>query len=141
MFKSIDSQNLKKANGDVFIEIHRAPDNAFLHVNWIGIQSLETIMMGGNQILSMLRVKPCQGLLNSNRELIGSWESAVNWLSYRWAPQAEILGLRNFAHVISPGIYGQWSFDALYPKIKGIFEVQSFLTDDAAKAWLQLKSS
>ncbi|MBC5994921.1 hypothetical protein [Pontibacter cellulosilyticus] len=99
---------------------------------------METVVMGGNHILAMLREQPCQGLLNSNRELIGPWDSAVNWLAYKWAPSAKMLGLRYFAHVVSPGIYGQRSFEALYPKLKDILEVKAFDDDEAAEAWFKI---
>lgn len=138
MTDNIDSTKLKKANGDIFFEARRSPNNSFIIVNWIGIQSLETIVLGGNHILNMLREEPCQALLNSNRELIGPWDSAINWLSYKWAPSAKILGLQYFAHVFSPGIYGQRSFNALYPKLKDTLEVKAFEDEEAAKAWFQI---
>jgi len=134
-----DYKELKKANGDVFFEARRTPDNSYISVNWVGIQSLETVVMGGNHILAMLREKPCQGLLNSNRELIGSWDAAVNWLAYKWAPQAKALGLRYNAHVISPGIYGQRSFDLFYKTLKKEFKIKSFSDEETAEAWLQIK--
>ncbi|WP_299826254.1 hypothetical protein [uncultured Pontibacter sp.] len=136
---SIDHKSLKKANGDVFFEVRRSSDNAFIIANWVGIQSLETIVMGGNHILAMLRERPCQGLLNSNRELIGPWEVAVNWLAYKWAPQAKTIGLRYYAHVLSPGIYGKRSFDAVYPSLKSNFNAHAFESEDAAEVWLQSK--
>jgi hypothetical protein len=136
----IEYKELKKANGDVFFEAKRTPDNKYIYINWIGIQSLETVVMGGNHILTMLREKPCIGILNSNRELIGPWEVAVNWLTYKWGPQAKELGLRNFAHVLSPGIYGQRSFKSLSPSFEQQFNMRSFETEEAAKEWLILKS-
>lgn len=134
-----DSKDLKKANGDVFFEVRRMPDNSFLYVNWIGIQSLETMMMGSRQLLAMLQEKSCQGLLNSNRELIGPWEVAVNWLVNKWAPQAKALGIRHYAHVLSPGIYGQRSFESLYPSLKVYFHTISFNDESTAEEWLRIK--
>ncbi|MBF8964397.1 hypothetical protein I0P70_14180 [Pontibacter sp. FD36] len=110
-------------------------------MNWIGIQSLETVVMGGNLVLSMLRQKPSPGVLNSNRELIGPWEAAVNWLAFKWAPQAKSLGLRFFAHVLSPGIYGQRSFKALFPNLREVLDVKSFDKDEGAEEWLRMKVS
>ncbi|PVY44200.1 hypothetical protein C8E01_101566 [Pontibacter virosus] len=92
--------------------------------------------MGSNLVLSMLRRDPCEGILNSNRELIGPWESATNWLAFKWAPQAKSLGLRYFAHVLSPGIYGQRSFKSLYPNLRKVFEVKSFDDEEGAEEWL-----
>lgn len=96
--------------------------------------------MGSNQILALLREKPCKGLMNSNRELIGPWEAAVNWLAYKWAPQAKVLGLRYMAHVLSPGIYGQRSFKSLYPLLEELLNLRSFEDEDTAERWLLVKT-
>ncbi len=132
----IEYKELKKANGDVFFEARRTPDNNYIYLNWIGIQSLETIVMGGNHVLTMLREQPCRGILNSNREIIGPWEVAVNWLTHKWAPQAKELGVQYFAHVLSPGIYGQRSFSSLSPNFEQQFKLRSFDNEEAAKEWL-----
>lgn len=95
--------------------------------------------MGGNHLLTMLRMQPCKGLLNSNRELIGPWDVAVSWLTYKWVPQAKDLGLRYYAHVLSPGIYGQRSFEILYPTLKREFETESFSDEESAEEWLKSK--
>lgn len=141
LVETIDYRELKKASGDVFLEVRRVPDDGFIAMNWVGIQSLETIVMGGNLVLSMLRQKPCQGILNSNRELIGPWEAAVSWLASKWAPQAKSLGLRYFAHVLSPGIYGQRSFRALYPNLSRVLEVNAFDDEQGAQEWLRTKNT
>ena len=134
----MEHKELKKANGDVFFEVRRTTDNSFISMNWVGIQSLETIVMGCNQVLTMLREKPCPRLLNSNRELIGPWEVAVNWLAYKWAPQAKSLGLRYYAHVLSPGIYGQRSFQSLYPALQSQLNIEVFEDEKKAEEWLLL---
>jgi hypothetical protein len=136
----MDKIDLKKVNGDVFLEARRVPDNSFILAHWIGIQTLETMVMGHNHVLALLRERPCPGFLNSNKELIGTWEVAVNWLAHKWVPQAKIYGLRYFAHVLSPGVYGQRSFDALFPKIAAQLEVKTFAEEKEAEAWLQARS-
>ncbi|CAM3417043.1 SpoIIAA-like protein [Pontibacter korlensis] len=97
--------------------------------------------MGGNHILSMLQEKPCLGILSSNKELIGPWDSAISWLVYKWAPQAKELGLRYYAHVLSPGIYGQRSFQSLYPLFREYFNLRSFNDEQAAEEWLLIWTS
>lgn len=138
---STTDKELRKANGDVFFEVRRMPDNSFISTNWIGLQSLETIMMGGKQTLAMLREKPCGGLLNINRELVGPWEVAVNWLVQRWVPQAKAHGLRYYAYVLGPGIYGRRSFNAFYELAKSELEIEVFTEETEAKAWLQEKAN
>lgn len=137
--QGMDTKELKKANGDVYFEAHRMPQNEYLSVNWVGIQSLETMVMGSNHVLSLLRERPCRGLLNSNRELIGPWEVAVSYLAYRWAPAApaaHALGLRYFAHVLSPGIFGQRSFELFRTQLKDQLVLQAFAEPTQAEHWL-----
>ena len=117
------------------------PDNSYIYVEWIGIQSLETVMMGGKKILAMLVEQPCTSILNSNKELIGPWNVAINWLSYRWAPQAQELGVKYYAHVLSPGVFGQRSFQLMQPVLNTHFKVKSFEDESTAEAWLQFKVS
>lgn len=128
---------LKKAEGFTFFEAWRTPDNSFIAVNWIGVQSLETVVMGKNHVLAMLREKPSPGLLNSNRELIGPWDEAVSWLTHKWAPQAKTLGLRYYAHVLSPGIYGRRSFELFAASLESSLKLAAFDEEGSAKAWLQ----
>lgn len=139
MIDKANRKELKKANGSVFCEVKRADDNAFIYVNWVGIQSLETIVMGANHVLAMLREVPCPAILNSNREVIGPWESAVSWLAYKWAPQAKALGVLYFAHVLSHGIFGKRSFEKLKPEFEPLFKVRHFEDEAVAEKWIRLR--
>lgn len=132
----MDKKELRKANGDVFFEANRKIGNSYIYVNWIGIQSLESIMMGGNLLLNMLRHKACSSILNSNHELIGPWEEGALYLGNNWASSARILGLLNFAHVLSPGIYGQRSFQKFENLATKHLHIQTFATDEEAAIWL-----
>ncbi|WP_266202460.1 hypothetical protein [Pontibacter kalidii] len=133
-------KELRKANGDVFCEVRRTPDNSFVATNWIGLQSLETVMIGGKQTLAMLQEKSCKGFLNSNRELVGPWEIAVNWLIQKWVPQAKAHGVRYYAYVQGPGIYGRRSFNAFYELAKHELEIKVFSEESEAEAWLREKA-
>jgi hypothetical protein len=139
LIEDIDRKELQKANGDVFCEIRRSPDNAFIYVNWIGIQSLETIVMGSNQVLKLMREKECHAILNDNHELVGPWDIAVSWLISKWAPQAKALGLRYYAHILSHGIFGKRSYEKLMPDLKLYFKVKSFEDEELAEQWLRLR--
>ncbi|MDB5262497.1 MAG: hypothetical protein JWQ14_1778 [Adhaeribacter sp.] len=132
----MDIKELKKANGDVFFEAARQPGNSYIHVNWIGIQSVETIMMGATQLLNMLRQESCPKILNSQKELIGPWEDGALYLGSKWAPHASLLGVLHFAQVLPPGIYGQRSFQHFYQLAQKHFQIETFTTDEEAEAWL-----
>ena len=129
-------KELKKANGDVFFEARRQPNNAFIYVNWIGIQTLETVVMGCNHILAILRHQPCTSILNSNKELIGPWDHSINWLTYKWVPEIKSLGVIYFAHVMGPGIYGQNSFKKFHTNIQHQLKIATFTDEKEAESWL-----
>lgn len=128
--------DLKKSNGDVFFEATRREDNAFILVNWIGIQSLETIMMGANLLLNMVREQACPVILNSNKELIGPWDDGAFYLGSSWAPRMKMLGLKHFAHVLAPGIYGIRSFETFHQFAQIHFQIEVFETDTDAITWI-----
>jgi hypothetical protein len=132
-------KELKKGNGDTFLEISRAPDNAYIYLNWIGIQTLETVVMGGNMVLTMLRERPCLAVLNSNREIIGPWDVSINWITHKWIPQAITLGLEYHAHVLSPGIYGQRSYKKLRDELERNFKSESFENEEQAEDWIRMR--
>lgn len=132
----MEKKELKKSNGDVFFEAQRKAGNAYILVNWIGVQSVETIMMGANILLNMLRQNPCTGILNSNKELIGPWDDGALFMGSRWAIQARNLGLQYFAQVLSPGIYGQRSFQQFQESAQHHFQIKTFNSDTEASAWL-----
>ncbi|MFC6999540.1 hypothetical protein [Rufibacter roseus] len=133
-----EKRELKKASGDVFFEAYYDTTNHYIFCSWIGIQSLETVMMGGGLLLSILQERPCAGLLNSNLELIGPWEVAVPYLTKKWGPKAKELGLQYFAHVLSPGIFGQRSYKVFREEAKGILRVKAFQDVETAEDWLLL---
>ncbi|QNF33619.1 hypothetical protein HUW51_13145 [Adhaeribacter swui] len=132
----MDKKELKKANGDLFFEAERKAANSFIYVNWIGIQSLETIMLGANQILSILRQNPCPAILNSNKELIGPWDDGALFMGGKWVLEANMLGVVHFAHVLAPGIYGQRSFQKFYDLAQDYLQIETFKNDVEAEAWL-----
>lgn len=136
----MDKQELKKSNGNVFFEAEREADNSYISANWIGVQSLESIVMGGNLLLAMLRKQPCAAIVNNNHELVGPWEIGVNYMVYKWAPEAKVLGVKYFAHILSYGIFGRNSFSMFEPLVKSFFDIEVFETEENAKEWARSKS-
>ncbi|MBB6610819.1 hypothetical protein H7F15_07205 [Pontibacter sp. Tf4] len=137
----MDKQELKKFNGDIFFEAQRAADNSYIYANWIGVQSLESIVMGGNLLLAMLRKQHCPVIVNNTHEQVGPWEVGINFLVYKWAPEAKVLGVKYFAHILSYGIFGRTSFDTFAPLVSSFFEVAAFEDENTAKIWAKAKAT
>jgi hypothetical protein len=127
---------LKQENGVIFVVFERMPGNTFILAQWIGIQSLETVMQGGSHFIRMLEQQACPKLLNSHKELIGTWTMATDWAELHWTPRVRALGLQYMAQVLAPGIYGQMSFHQLHPRIKDKLEISMFGDERSARQWL-----
>lgn len=127
---------LNKSNGDVFFEAEREKNNAFIHINWVGIQTIESIMLGSNQLIQLLHKKRCSKILNSNIELIGPWDDGAIFLGNRWAFKAKMAGVIYYAHVLAPGIYGKNSFKHFQDAGSKFLNINVFHKDEEAEQWL-----
>ena len=76
-------------------------------------------------------------MLNDNSKVVGSWSGANNWIAQNWMPQALAMGLKRFAHIVSPGIFGQASAAEMITRVGNQFEMRLFQDIDLAKAWLR----
>jgi hypothetical protein len=128
---------LSKVFGDVFFTAERMPDNAFIYARWFGVQSVETVMEGGNKLLEMIQENPCAKLLNSNKNVIGSWDMALEWAENEWAPHMRAAGLRYLAQVVPASIYATLTIENLIQRIDESFEIRTFEEDGQAEAWLR----
>ena len=121
----------------VFLTIEFDAANQWIYNNWIGVLPTEKVIQGCQATLDFLRDKPCPHMLNDNREVIGSWNSANDWIAQNWMPQALSMGLKRFAHVVSPGIFGQASAAEMITRVGSQFEMRLFEDMEMAKAWLR----
>ena len=127
---------MSKIYGDVFFTASRMEDNAYIYARWFGVQSVETVMQGGYKLLEMMQARPCARLLNSNKNVIGSWDMALDWAEHEWAPQMRVAGLRYLAQVVPSSIFAMITIENLVRQIGNEFEVRMFNEDAEAEAWL-----
>jgi hypothetical protein len=127
---------LAKVFGDVFFTASREGGNNYIYAQWFGVQSVETVQEGGYKLLEMMKEKPTSKLLNSNKQVVGSWDMALEWAETEWAPQMRAAGLRYLAQVIPTSIFATLTIENLIRKIDEEFEIRTFDEDTAAAAWL-----
>ena len=60
----------------VFLTIEFDAANQWIYNNWTGVLPTEKVIQGCQATINFLREKPCAHMLNDNREIIGSWNSA-----------------------------------------------------------------
>lgn len=131
-----DTILFRRADGHVYLTATRDRAHGWIHAQWSGVQTLETVQAGGLAYLDMLRNEPCPKLLNDHRELVGRFTFANDWIAQVWTPRIMQAGLRYFAQVLSPGIFGQLSMQDLHQRIGEAFEVRLFGELAEAQAWL-----
>ena len=129
--------SLKNSLNKVFFTLDYDQVNNWYFANWIGYASPENVKEGALFYLELMRENPCPYLLNSNQELLGSWDKANDWLQNVWVPQARELGLRYMAHILAPNIAAALSGQDLHRRVDGNFEMRIFGDIPKAKAWLK----
>lgn len=123
--------------GKIYLTIEYDTTNQWVYNNWIGYQTYIGIIAGADACLHPLRDHHCAYLLNDNRQVIGPWDHAVEWIATDWAPRAIELGLTHFAHVVSPESLAAVSAEAMHTGIGTRLEMRMFSKIDEAQAWLR----
>jgi hypothetical protein len=121
----------------VYLTIEFDEANQWIYSNWIGILPTNDVVRGCEGIIELLQAHPCSRILNDNRAVVGSWSLANEWIAQQWAPQAIKLGLKRFAHVVSPGIFGQASAAEMAMRVGPRLEMRLFQDVQAAQSWLR----
>ncbi|RZK31798.1 MAG: STAS/SEC14 domain-containing protein [Hymenobacter sp.] len=122
--------------GKVYLVIEYDAANQWVHNDWIGYQTYVGIVAGADASLLALRENHCAYLLNDNRQVIGPWDHAVEWIVSNWAPRAIAQGLTHFANVVSPEALAASSARSMSLGLNGQLQMQLFSEVAQAHAWL-----
>ena len=120
----------------VFLTIEFDAANQWIYNNWTGVLPTEKVIQGCQATIDFLRENRCAHMLNDNREIVGSWKSANDWIAAHWMPQVVALGLKRFAHIVSPGIFGQASAEEMVMRVGNQLEIRLVEDVELAKEWL-----
>jgi hypothetical protein len=110
-------------------------DRRWLYVEWIGMQSVDNVHDGCEQMLRLLQVKGGDSVLNDNTRLEGTWIGAAEWVGNEWFPAMIRAGLKRFAWVQSASRFSQVSAEETL-KFAPPGVVQLFGSREDAEAWL-----
>jgi len=129
-------QQFKNPFGKTYLVIEHDAEHNWLYNNWQGLLSTDTVMQGCTGVLHLLEATRCPYLLNDNRAVIGSWKQANDWIEREWMPKALGAGLRRFAHIVAPGVFGLASAEEMHLRVGHRFEMRLFEDIGAARQWL-----
>jgi len=128
--------SVKNKLGQVYFTYYLDEDNGWAHNIWKGDVTVDEVIEGCKVSLDFLEEYKPEKILNDNTQLTGSWDEANDWIAQNWMPRALAAGLKKFAHVISPDIFGALSAEELVTKVSG-FEMRIFEDESEARAWLK----
>ncbi|WP_146153504.1 hypothetical protein [Adhaeribacter arboris] len=130
-------REITNAFGKNFLTISYDARHQWVYNDWQGYQTLESVIQGANACLEVIQQVKCPRLLNDNRQVLGPWEHATDWIAQDWTPRAIALGLTQFAHVVSPESMARLSAEQMYVKINNSFRMQIFDDYQQAAEWLE----
>ncbi|MFN8438641.1 MAG: hypothetical protein U0V72_13550 [Cytophagales bacterium] len=134
----MEKVELKNQTGKVYCTIEYKKDLNYVYANWIGFVTVENVMEGATKVLEFFKTTNCPNFINDNRQLTGPWRNANEWIETVWTPKALELGLKRFAFVVSPNIFGELSAKDLGVRLDALgFEMKSFKDFDEAESWLK----
>jgi hypothetical protein len=106
-----------------------------MYVNWKGFQTVDSIKLGCEKMLELLKAKKCKKILNDNRMVTGPWQGAAEWVATDWFPRMYAAGLMQLAWIVSPNIFSQMSMEATVSKNKDE-KTRTFENYTKAEDWL-----
>ncbi|SMC00119.1 hypothetical protein SAMN00120144_2525 [Hymenobacter roseosalivarius DSM 11622] len=128
---------MRWGDGSIYLTFGYDQTDQWIYAQWFGRQTLGSVMDGGLTYLEMLRRAPCSKLLNDHRHLVGTFTEANDWIQQVWTPLIIAAGLRSFAQVVSPDIFGQLSIEDLQHRISDQLDLYLFDDLESAQNWLR----
>ena len=123
--------------GHPYLHLQWEEANDWIYARWQGLLSTDNVIKGGEYLLEVMQQTGCPYVLNDNREITGSWNQANDHIAQYWMPRALTLGLRRFAHVLAPGVFGQTSAEEMQRRAADQFQMALFPDLESAQAWLR----
>lgn len=118
------------------IQIYYVEPEQWLYVNWVGFQTVQSVMDGCEQMLVCLQEKDCTKVLNDNTYVEGIWSGAARWGADSWFPRMRAAGLEWFAWVYAQSVLSQLSTNKTLSLMEPDY-IRTFYDLEEAKNWLR----
>jgi len=128
--------SVKNKLGEVYFSSVYDEENDWIYNDWIGDVTVEEVIEACKVSIDHLEAHKPSKVLNDNSKLSGSWDEANDWIAQNWMPRALAAGLKKFAHIISPDVFGALSAEELVTRVSD-FEMRIFNNRAEAEAWLK----
>nr|WP_242695989.1 HAMP domain-containing sensor histidine kinase [Pedobacter sp. SYSU D00873] len=122
------------SNSHIAIAVDK--DKDFLNVNWLGFQDNQSVRHGCLKMLDMLKKSGLRKVFNDNRNVLGTWSDAAEWVGKDWFPMMEAAGLTHFAWIYSKSTFSQLSADKSVDILQGKVVTRLFNNGKEGEDWL-----
>ncbi|WP_345156551.1 STAS/SEC14 domain-containing protein [Pontibacter saemangeumensis] len=129
-------KEVKNAFGKVFITISVDNVNRWVHTNWIGYLTEDSVKAGALAYTQAVKEAGFSCVLNDTRQVVGSWNHSLEWVVNEWGPQAARAGVRHFAMITNPASFADSTASSFFAHLKA-FEVKGFDNIGDASVWLR----
>ena len=131
-------QEISNTFGKMFLTLEYDDFHHWLVSAWMGYLTVENVIEGGNACIDALKANNCHYLLNDNRQVVGPWNHAVEWIVHDWTPRAFASGLTHIAHVVADtDSLAAISAAMMQPKVNSSFKMRIFCNQEEAVNWLR----
>lgn len=118
------------------VTVYWDDENNRVYVDWRNIPSNKSVTRGCEEMLILLSQKKCAHVLNDNRNVIGPWNTAAQWVAEDWFPRMFSAGLSKFAWIQSPNVLSKFSARQSTAKNQGSDTIRLFEDEESAIQWL-----
>lgn len=113
--------------------------NNWIYVDWRNIPSDKSVKNGCDKMLVLLSQKSCPFVLNDNRNVIGPWNSAAQWVAEDWFPRMISAGMKKFAWIQSSNVLSKFSARQSTARHQETDFIHLFEDEESATTWLRQK--
>lgn len=110
---------------------------SWIYTDWKNIPSEKTVKRGCEEMLKLLVEKNCSLVLNDNRNVMGPWSSAAQWVAEDWFPRMFQAGLLKFAWIQSPSQLSKFAARQSAAKNHNTAIIRLFESGEDAVNWLK----
>ncbi|KAA5549195.1 hypothetical protein [Adhaeribacter rhizoryzae] len=91
------------------IQVYYNPQEEWLYVKWLGLQTNTSVMAGFEKVLEYLKAHQCTKVLNNSLLMDGIWSAAARWVANNWFPRLHAAGPIWFVWIYAPDGLSQLS--------------------------------
>lgn len=111
-------------------------DKKRIDANWRGFQNRESVQRGCKLMLEMVIRFKCNKIVNDNREVLGTWSEASEWVGESFFPLLEKAGIEYLAWVFSTSVFSQLSAKKSVDVSVNNITTQFFTDISDAEKWI-----